>query len=111
MATQIDSNPFPLGFIGTEPGHPVNLLKNYPDLEYEYANLILIQAHPDNAGRCFIGNRRLDVLTGEGLIYTLMSNGDAFVLSNMAQNVYRLEDFMIDVEFPGDGVVCSVYIR
>lgn len=107
----IESNPQPLGFITTTPGTPVSLLANYPDLENEYVNLILLQSHSENLGRCFFGNTRLNLLTGEGLIYTLMGAGDSFVLTNIAQNVYRLQDFRIDVEFAGDGVMVSVYVR
>jgi hypothetical protein len=111
MPTTIDSSPFPLGFLTTVPGTPVTLTANFPDFEFEYVNLILIQSHSENLGRCFFGNSRLNLLTGEGLIYTLMGAGDSFVLMNTAQNVYRLAEFRVDVEFAGDGLTCSVYVR
>jgi len=113
MPVLIDSNPFPLGFITTAPGVPVSILANYPTLDVELysCNLILIQSHSENIGRCFIGNERLNLLTGEGLIYTLMGAGDSFVLSNIAANVFRLTDFRIDVEFAGDGVTAAIYLR
>lgn len=111
MPTTIDSNPFPLGFVTTVPGVSVSLTANFPDFEFEDVNLILLQSHSQNLGRCFFGNTRLNLLTGEGLIYTLMGAGDSFVLTNIAQNVYRLSAFRLDVEFAGDGVNVSVYIR
>jgi len=111
MPTQIDSNPMPLGYVTSVPGTPVSLTANYPDFEFEEVNLILLQAHSENLGRCFFGNSRLNLMTGEGLIYTLMGAGDSFVLTNIAQNVYRLSEFRLDVEFAGDGVVVSVYVR
>jgi len=112
MSTPIDSNPFPLDFIHPVPGVPQGLLVNYPDLYVDdCCNLILLQSHPENKGRCFFGNHRLNLLTGAGLIYTLMAPGDSFVLYNNAQNVYKLSDFRIDVEFLGDGIVPSIYVR
>ena len=108
----IDSNPMPLGFVGTVPGTPVALTVNYPALDVDnHCNLILLQSHSENHGRCFFGNHRLNLLTGEGLIYTLCAPGDSFVLYNNAQNVYKLSDFRVDVEFAGDGVNVSVYVR
>jgi hypothetical protein len=111
--TRIDSNPFPLGFVTCVPGTPARLTMNYPDLEIDDScNLILLQSDSENKGRCFFGNHRLNILTGEGLIYTMGSPNDSFVLYNSAaQNVYKVSDFRIDVEFPGDGVRVSVYIR
>jgi len=108
----IDSNPFPLGFVATAPGTPVALTVNYPALDVDDScNLIMLQSDSENVGRCFFGNHRLDLLTGEGLIYTLMAPGDSFVLYNNAQNVFRLSEFRVDVESPGDGVRVSIYVR
>jgi hypothetical protein len=108
----IESNPQPLGFVTTAPGTPVRLTLNYPGLDVDdCCNLILLQSHPENKGRCFFGNHRLNLLTGEGLIYTLMAPGDSFVLYNNAQNVYKLSQFRVDVEILGDGIVASIYVR
>lgn len=83
MPVNIDTNPFPLGFIHPTPGTPVSILQNYPDLDEELysCNLILVQSDSQNIGRCFIGNTRLNTATREGLFYTLMAPGDTFVLS------------------------------
>ena len=108
----IDSNPFPLGAILGMPGTPARLTMNYPDLDVDdCCNLIMLQSDSENVGRCFFGNHRLNLLTGEGLIYTLMAPGDSFVLYNNAQNVYKLSEFRIDWEFAGDKVRSSIYVR
>jgi hypothetical protein len=86
---------------------------NYPDLDIDdCCNLILIQAHYGNLGRVFFGNHRLNSATGEGLIYTFTQPGDSIVLCNIvAQNVYKLSEFRIDVEVLGDGAWPSIYVR
>jgi hypothetical protein len=111
MSTEIDSNPFPLGLIQPTPGSPLGLLQNYPDFDCPYVNMILVQSWFGNLGRCYIGNQRLNASTGEGLLYTLIAPGDVFVLGSTAQNVYRLAEFAVDVEVPGDQVQVSVYVR
>lgn len=112
MPTSITSNPFPLGFISpAAPGTPAELTAVIPDFDCPYVNAIHIQAGPNNTGRVYFGNASLNVAINAGVIHFLSQPGDSLVLSNFAQNVYRLSDFRIDVQNPGDGAFVAVYVR
>ena len=109
--TSINSNPFPLGFITTTPGVPVGLTQAIPDFDSPYVNAIILQASPDNNGAIWIGNKDLNVAANSGVLYVMANGGDSWSVSSLSMNVYRIADFRIDIESPGDGVYVSVYIR
>jgi len=113
MAVEFDSGLFPLGWITTTPGNPVDFFANYPQLRSQNftCNQFIIQAGSDNLGRIYIGNQRLNTATGEGLIVVLANPCDIIAFSTIAGNVYRLSDYRMDVETAGDGVLVTVYVR
>ena len=111
MPTSIDSNPFSLGRVAPAVGSPAALTANIPDFDCSHVNMILVQADPDNAGRCYFGTALLDPAAKTGVVYALAVGGDSFVLGSSAQNVYRLSEFRIAVDNPGDGAYVSVYVR
>jgi hypothetical protein len=74
-------------------------------------NELILQAGPNNVGNAYFGNQRLNTTTGEGLIVVLMNPGDTAIFGSIAGNVYMLSHYRVDVDFPGDGILASVYIR
>lgn len=109
-------NFYPLGVIRPVPGTPLDVFQNYPALRTDepwfYANMVLFQAHPDNAGKAYLGSEELDVATDTGIYYALMGAGDTFSIGTTgALNIFHLKQFRIDVEAPGDGVIVSMFVR
>ncbi len=103
-----------LGIIKPTPGSPLGIFANFPALgsEIDYANMVLFQAHHDNAGVAFVGNDLLNSVTGAGLYYILAGACDSFSVGTTgALNIFALRSLRVDVEVPGDGVIVSVFVR
>ena len=107
------SNPMPLGWIAPVPGTPKDFFEHFPELRADRfdVNEWIVQAGPDNSGHCYIGNVNMNQATGDGVLLVLMNAGDAASFHSSAINVYNLNEFRVDAEFAGDGVLVSVYVR
>lgn len=111
---QVDSRLFPLGWLAPPPFVPKCLLELVEIGDEEllrFANELIFQAGPGNVGAVYIGNKRMNLETGDGIILVLPGPGDAVSFSSFLGNVYRLEDFYVTVEVEGDGLLVSAFIR
>jgi hypothetical protein len=111
----IVANPITLDEIKPVPGVPMSIVANHPRLAEQLANSLYFQVLPTNKGNIYIGNRTLNVGALTGIIARLRPP-TANSLPEVAwdiptqPNPFWLNDYLIDCDQLGDGVIVSFMV-
>jgi hypothetical protein len=94
------------------PGSPIRLTSNRPNPADVQVHALLVQPHPANAGKIYIGNKANFVKNGDGQVAWLpaptASSAPAFSETvSFAPNAVQCAEFWIDADNGGEGVIAS----